>query len=246
MHVDKHGDPIRPGVVIEWEGTAERVACHPPYVLLFDSQFIEVRYIDTGRLAQIIPGNDIRCIWDGRGVSTNSSMQRPLVDPREQQEAKVHAVMTNQDGTGRKAIAQCVFELVPTVPLFPPAGQISPVRQQHQQRPQEYLPHQPHSPYQQHSPQHSIHQGQTYSHPSVGDAPPVGYGYDQGSNGYGYQPQVAQQQYAGYYATASPTVGSVSASRQTSASASIPRQQYVGTGYGPHGTRPSTAGSWRS
>ena len=47
---------------------------HPPYVLLFDSQFVEVRHLEDGHLAQIIQAADVRCVWDGRG---NDSI-RPL------------------------------------------------------------------------------------------------------------------------------------------------------------------------
>ncbi|EKM81602.1 hypothetical protein AGABI1DRAFT_54457, partial [Agaricus bisporus var. burnettii JB137-S8] len=124
VYVDKHGDPSRSAGTIEWEGTAERVALHHPYILLFDSRFIEVRHVETGRLAQIIPGNDIRCIWDGRGVSTNLSIPT-TVSEEMAQEAQVHAVMTNPDqgpmSVGRpKTIPQCVFELIPTIPLYPP------------------------------------------------------------------------------------------------------------------------------
>jgi len=125
VYVDKHGDPSRSAGTIEWEGTAERVALHHPYILLFDTRFIEVRHIETGRLAQIIPGNDIRCIWDGRGVGTNLSMPTPVSQDMGQ-EAQVHGVMTSPEqtpmgGPRPKAIAQCVFELMPTVPLYPPA-----------------------------------------------------------------------------------------------------------------------------
>jgi RHO1 GDP-GTP exchange protein 1/2 len=125
-------------VTIEWEGTAERVAFHPPHILLFDSRFIEVRNVETGRLAQIIPGKEIRCIWDGRGLPSNQSNQ--VLSESEQQEAKVHAVMTNMitlDGQARtKAIAQQVFELVPTVPLYnpPPVNRRSMAQTQQQQQ----------------------------------------------------------------------------------------------------------------
>lgn len=124
VYVDKHGDPSRSTGTIEWEGTAERVALHHPYILLFDPRFIEVRQIETGRLAQIIPGNDVRCIWDGRGVSSNR-LTFANAGQDMGQENQVHAVMTNPDqgpisGPRTKAIAQCVFELVPTVPLYPP------------------------------------------------------------------------------------------------------------------------------
>ena len=98
LYVDRHGDPSRSVGTIEWEGTAERVAWHPPYVLLFDSRFIEIRHVETGRLAQIIPGNDMRCIWDGRGTSST-----PPVTPGPDgwtegmsQEPRVHGVMNSE------------------------------------------------------------------------------------------------------------------------------------------------------
>lgn len=122
IYVDKHGDPCRPSGTIEWEGTAERVALHQPYILLFDSRFIEVRHLETGRLAQIIHGNDVRCLWDGRGIGSNS-VTTPSFDGREDmmvQEAQVHAVMNaTESGSRSRAIPQHVFELIPTVLLYP-------------------------------------------------------------------------------------------------------------------------------
>ncbi|KAJ3755422.1 Dbl-like domain-containing protein [Lentinula raphanica] len=129
IYVDKHGDPNRPSGTIEWEGNAERVAVHTPYVLLFDSRFIEIRHLETGRLVQIIPGNDIRCIWDGRGISSvNLTSPSPhdisVPDGSDEpinQDAQVHAVMNAPDTSGRgRMIVQQVFELLPTVPLFLP------------------------------------------------------------------------------------------------------------------------------
>lgn len=124
--MDKHGDPSRTGNTIEWEGTAERVAFHQPYILLFDSRFIEIRHVTTGRLAQIIPGTDVRCTWDGRGgyssLHPNVPAQTPLDDV---QEAQVHFVMNSTDlvtgpgGMRSKNIVQHVCELIPTVTLFP-------------------------------------------------------------------------------------------------------------------------------
>ncbi|KAG6381762.1 hypothetical protein JVT61DRAFT_368 [Boletus reticuloceps] len=133
IYVNKHGAPSRSSSTIEWEGTAERVAMHWPYILLFDSRFIEVRHISSGLLAQIIPGNEIRCIWDGRGTSSTvatgaEGLQQPmLLDPH------IHAVMSAPEPLGQpvqpgrsRAIAQHVFELVPTVPLYPPGSLASP------------------------------------------------------------------------------------------------------------------------
>lgn len=141
IYVDKHGDPRRSQGTIEWEGRAERVALHHPYILLFDSRFIEVRHVETGRLSQIIPGNDIRCIWDGRGVGTN--VVTPSFEGREDmmvQDAQVHAVMDiTEPGRVTRTTAQHVFELLPTVLLYPPGSQPELMGY-----PQSYSP--PHSP----------------------------------------------------------------------------------------------------
>lgn len=131
IYVNKHGAPSRTTGTIEWEGTAERVAIHWPYILLFDSRFIEVRHVSTGLLAQIISGNEIRCIWDGRGTcappSTGSeSFQQINPDPR------IHCVMAASEpvqhgAVGRpRSVAQHVFELTPTMPLYPPGAPGSP------------------------------------------------------------------------------------------------------------------------
>jgi hypothetical protein len=121
LYVDRHGNPpeSRTVAVVEWEGTAERAAHHPPYVLLFDSRFIEVRNAETGRLAQIILGDQIRCIWDGP-VMTRWEPVRDDEDPH--QEPRVHAVMSNSTMRAYHyqeagVIAQHILELIPTVPL---------------------------------------------------------------------------------------------------------------------------------
>ncbi|KAJ7860483.1 Dbl-like domain-containing protein [Mycena olivaceomarginata] len=135
LYVNKHGDPspTRPLGTVEWEGTAERVAFHAPYILLFDTRFIEVRDVETGRLAQIIPGNDMRCLWDGRGQATSSNEQN-LADHRNGvlQEARVHGVMNAPEPPSQpgrpapRAVAQHVFELIPTIPLYLPGSLASP------------------------------------------------------------------------------------------------------------------------
>ncbi|KAJ7105112.1 Dbl-like domain-containing protein [Mycena crocata] len=135
LYVNKHGDPSPTRTIgtVEWEGTAERVAFHAPYILLFDSRFIEVRDVETGRLAQIIPGNDMHCLWDGRGQASNSNEQN-LADHRNGvlQEARVHGVMNAPEPPAQpgrpapRAVAQHVFELIPTIPLYLPGSLASP------------------------------------------------------------------------------------------------------------------------
>lgn len=131
LYVNKHGDPSRDNATVEWEGTADRVALHPPYILLFDPRFIEVRHVDTGRLAEIMKGTDVRCVWDGRGADLS-----PAVINAEgtdmSQEPRIHAVMNSSNeqphqGTRTaRGVYQHVFELVPTIPLYLPDPIASP------------------------------------------------------------------------------------------------------------------------
>lgn len=138
LYVDRHGDPNRPMGLVEWEGTADRVAFHPPYILIFDSRFIEVRHISQGKLVQIIQGTDIHCTWDGRGNLSRQSGPSQVSSPgpggweesSNPGDAKIHGVMKS-DKTGllpgggaggatpRGAVAQHLFELTPTQPLYP-------------------------------------------------------------------------------------------------------------------------------
>ena len=126
LYVNRHGEPSRTIGTVEWEGTAERAAYHPPYVLLFDTRFIEIRHVETGRLIQIIPGNDIRCIWDGRG-SGLPPVQTPGPNgwsDTPTPEARIHAVMKATDSSTStsksKVVAQHIFQLTPTIPLYLP------------------------------------------------------------------------------------------------------------------------------
>ncbi|KAF9466176.1 CNH domain-containing protein [Collybia nuda] len=137
LYVDKHGDPGPSPVTIEWEGTAERVALHLPYVLIFDTRFIEVRHIETGRLAQIIPGNDVRCLWDGRGVGSSVTVTPAKENGHDiSQEAQVHAVMNAVDtphthvagNRPLRVVAQNVVELIPTIPIYLPESLSSPTK----------------------------------------------------------------------------------------------------------------------
>jgi len=136
LYVNRHGDPSRTKGTIEWEGTAEHVAWHPPYILIFDQRFIEVRHVETGRLCQIIPGNDLRCVWDGRGATIPPVAPGPngTWEEAPSQEARVHGVMRADDTSeGRpgpsgaaRGVVQHIFELIPTVPLFLPEKLSSP------------------------------------------------------------------------------------------------------------------------
>ncbi|KAF3914756.1 hypothetical protein ABW20_dc0100156 [Dactylellina cionopaga] len=75
VYVNKHGDVSR-SVIMEFVGKAKAAAHYPPYVLLFDQDFVEIRNADNGRLRQVIAGRDARCLDDGQ--SGGSAGQRTI------------------------------------------------------------------------------------------------------------------------------------------------------------------------
>ncbi|THV07437.1 hypothetical protein K435DRAFT_710318 [Dendrothele bispora CBS 962.96] len=64
-YITKHGIPTRQSGFIKWEAQAHSYASRGAYLLLFSPQFIEVRHIMTGRLVQVIEGEDIRLLYGG-------------------------------------------------------------------------------------------------------------------------------------------------------------------------------------
>ncbi|KIO19426.1 hypothetical protein M407DRAFT_16121 [Tulasnella calospora MUT 4182] len=63
FYVNKNGWRARPNWIVHWEGYPTSFALHYPFVLAFEPTFIEIRNIDTGQLVQIIPGNNLRCLF---------------------------------------------------------------------------------------------------------------------------------------------------------------------------------------
>ncbi|KAG0706814.1 hypothetical protein DFH29DRAFT_900165 [Suillus ampliporus] len=59
-YITKHGIPSWNSGFIRWETKAMSFAHRGSHVLLFSSEFIEIRSVSTGRLDQVIEGNDIR------------------------------------------------------------------------------------------------------------------------------------------------------------------------------------------
>lgn len=128
LYINKYGDVNPTKGTIEWEVIADHVACHPPYVLIFNARFIEVRHIESGRLCQVINGQSLRCTWNGYGSSV--PLSRPDPDGMGGETpvlgTSVCGVMRtdSDDGPSPSHIAgaavQCVFELVPTGLPLPP------------------------------------------------------------------------------------------------------------------------------
>lgn len=66
VYVNKYGDISR-SVVLEFVGKVKQASLVGGYLVLFDSEFVEVRDALNGRLKQVIAGRDVRCLDSGRG-----------------------------------------------------------------------------------------------------------------------------------------------------------------------------------
>ena len=75
VYVNKHGDVSR-SVIMEFVGNAQNAAVYGPYLVLFDSDFVEIRNAQNGRLKQIIAGREIKCLDDGSNWSANYPSQQ--------------------------------------------------------------------------------------------------------------------------------------------------------------------------
>jgi hypothetical protein len=72
VYVNKHGDVSR-SVIMQFVGTAHNAALYGPYLVLFDSDFVEIRNAQNGRLKQIIAGREVKCLDDGTNWSANGA-----------------------------------------------------------------------------------------------------------------------------------------------------------------------------
>ncbi|KAI8336829.1 hypothetical protein BC941DRAFT_353736 [Chlamydoabsidia padenii] len=60
---------------MEWVSSPQAVGFYHPYIVAFDSQMIEIRHVETGKLIQVLAGNDLQCL------STSSSIQGVMTHP---------------------------------------------------------------------------------------------------------------------------------------------------------------------
>ncbi|KAK3114265.1 Rho guanine nucleotide exchange factor [Teratosphaeriaceae sp. CCFEE 6253] len=64
VYINKHCEVSR-SVIMDFVGTANSATLYGPYLVLFDSDFVEIRNAQNGRLKQIIAGREIKCLDDG-------------------------------------------------------------------------------------------------------------------------------------------------------------------------------------
>ncbi|CCM01400.1 uncharacterized protein FIBRA_03451 [Fibroporia radiculosa] len=101
-YVNKHGVPCRSSGYLRWESKVTAFMHRGEHILLFSSEFIEVRAVDTGRLVQVIEGEDVRLV--SRGLLPTDSTTLAVMKAHEE----------------RNAAADKIVELVETAELTTP------------------------------------------------------------------------------------------------------------------------------
>ena len=61
-YINRQGVPCRSSGYLRWETKATSYAKQGPHILLFSSEFVEIRHAATGRLVQVVEGQDVRCV----------------------------------------------------------------------------------------------------------------------------------------------------------------------------------------
>ena len=104
-YITKHGDPSRNSGFLRWESKATSYAHCGRAVLLFSSEFVEIRDVKTGRLVQVIEGNDVRLLHCG---------------PREGTDRTVLIAMRDKQSVG--GASEKIVELLETSVLSTPSA----------------------------------------------------------------------------------------------------------------------------
>ena len=76
VYVNKHGDVSR-SVIMNFVGRARAAALYGAFLVLFDTDFVEIRNAQNGRLKQIIAGKEVKCLDDGGGGTLSGGSLNP-------------------------------------------------------------------------------------------------------------------------------------------------------------------------
>ncbi|CAG8526393.1 8777_t:CDS:10 [Paraglomus occultum] len=79
FYVNKDGRRSRHNWLVTWEGAPTSFAIQYPYILAFESSFIEVRNVENGSLEQIIEGCNLQCLFSDYNGNILVSSNDPMV-----------------------------------------------------------------------------------------------------------------------------------------------------------------------
>ncbi|CAL3970939.1 unnamed protein product [Diplocarpon coronariae] len=111
VYVDKHGEVSR-SVIMEFVGKAKTAAMYGAYLVLFDSDFVEVRNAENGRLRQVVAGRDVRCLDYGinpLGVGAATSHMSPQGFPGDAERRTLKLAMAHPEIAGHQIVLEMVL-----------------------------------------------------------------------------------------------------------------------------------------
>jgi len=111
-YVTKHGRPSRKCEIIRWETPADGYSCLNGHVILVSREFIEIRDVATGRLVQVMEGQDFRLVHstqNGSGLigatgTFAGSGDKPLIAVRGETQVE-------------EGVSDALMEMIETAPL---------------------------------------------------------------------------------------------------------------------------------
>ncbi|KIN08848.1 hypothetical protein OIDMADRAFT_153438 [Oidiodendron maius Zn] len=109
VYVDKGGDISRT-VVMEYVGKAKTAVLYGVYLVLFNSEFVEVRNAENGRLRQVITGRDVRPLDYGintLGADAATSQSNPPGNSA--QKGTLKLAMAHPEVAGRRIVLEMVL-----------------------------------------------------------------------------------------------------------------------------------------
>ncbi|KXN92394.1 Rho1 guanine nucleotide exchange factor 1 [Leucoagaricus sp. SymC.cos] len=80
FYVNKSGQRARSEFMVFWEGQPTGFALREPYILAFEPNFVEIRHIETGYLAQVIQGSNLRLLF-ADAPPTSSLPKGGMINP---------------------------------------------------------------------------------------------------------------------------------------------------------------------
>jgi len=116
-YVTKHGQPCRKCEIIRWETPATSYSFLNGHVILVSREFLEIRDVVTGRLAQVMEGQDFRLVHSVQAMSNGQtpagSGDKPLI--------AVRGEMQDEEG-----YSDALMEMIETAPLEGPVAAVNP------------------------------------------------------------------------------------------------------------------------
>ncbi|KAJ3783008.1 hypothetical protein GGU11DRAFT_848965 [Lentinula aff. detonsa] len=103
-YITKHGTPSRSSGYIKWESKIDSFAQRGTHVLLFSTQFIEIREILTGRIVQVIEGEDIRLMYAGPTPDNHEPILVAMRGEQDKKEGNVEKIVELQETSEISAV----------------------------------------------------------------------------------------------------------------------------------------------